>query len=155
MNPIQTIIGPQKPTKCLPLRGELSRLEVCRWIRKFADQGLSAGLRGCFLSNNLATYLRVRKIIPGESQKLKKGIESFWYLDDFWKFQLKITLIFRMNQNIISLFIIPLIHCCFLYLVCENLYQIHSGVVSSRVDFWKRSSNQISSRIKFSLKRIG
>lgn len=74
---------------------------------------------------------------PGESQKSNKvNSNRFDYLDDedtanrLLDFQ-------NGNENHLT-FYIPSIHCASCIWLLENLYQVHSGVFFSRVDFLKK-----------------
>ncbi len=74
---------------------------------------------------------------PGKSQKLRSSQKNrFDYLDDR---DTQIRLLDFQNESESHItFYIPLIHCASCIWLLENLYHIHSGVISSRVDFVKK-----------------
>jgi Cu+-exporting ATPase len=114
--------------------------------------------QGCLLvyevlsENNLCTYYDLENH-PGESQKLKIGQSNrFDYLEDS-DTQLKLLDFQNESESHIT-FYIPLIHCASCIWLLENLYQIHSGVVSSRVDFLKKKVQIKFQQDKISLKEL-
>jgi Cu+-exporting ATPase len=114
--------------------------------------------QGCLLvyevlsENNLCTYYDLENH-PGESQKLKNGQSNrFDYLEDS-DTQLKLLDFQNESESHIT-FYIPLIHCASCIWLLENLYQIHSGVVSSRVDFLKKKVQIKFQQDKISLKEL-
>lgn len=102
--------------------------------------------------NNLCTYYDLENH-PGESQKLKSGqINRFNYLDDP-ETQVKLLDFQNESESHIT-FYIPLIHCASCIWLLENLHQIHSGLVSSRVDFLKKKVQIKFQQDKISVKEL-
>lgn len=86
--------------------------------------------------NDLCTYYDLESF-PGESQKEKKGkANRFDYLKDEETAQKLLD--FQNESECHVTFHIPLIHCASCIWLLENLYQIHPGIISSRVDFIKK-----------------
>ena len=86
--------------------------------------------------NDLCTYYDLESF-PGESQKEKKGkANRFDYLNDEETAQKLLD--FQNESECHVTFHIPLIHCASCIWLLENLYQIHPGIISSRVDFIKK-----------------
>jgi Cu+-exporting ATPase len=102
--------------------------------------------------NDLCTYYDLENH-PGESQKLKKGTQNrFDYLDDE---DTKLRLFdFTNDSESHVTFYIPLIHCASCIWLLENLYQIHTGVYYSRVDFVKKKVQIKFEQDKISLKEL-
>ncbi len=86
--------------------------------------------------NDLCNFYQI-ETNPGKSQKLKSSqLNRFDYLDD--KDTQRGLLDFQNETESHVTFYIPLIHCASCIWLLENLYHIHSGVISSRVDFVKK-----------------
>ncbi len=102
--------------------------------------------------NNLCTYYELESH-PGESQKMKSSLANrFDYLDDL-DTELKL-LDFKNEKESHVTFYVPLIHCASCIWLLENLYQVHSGVVYSRVDFLKKKVQVKYNHEKISLKEL-
>ncbi len=90
---------------------------------------------------------------PGESQRKKsKSNNRFDYLND-QDTQLKL-LDFKNETESHITFYIPLIHCASCIWLLENLYQVHTGVYFSRVDFVKKKVQIKFLHDKISLKEL-
>ncbi|WP_297337191.1 heavy metal translocating P-type ATPase metal-binding domain-containing protein [Algoriphagus sp.] len=86
--------------------------------------------------NNLCTYYDLESF-PGESQKSKTSrANRFDYLED--QSTVDQLLDFKNERESHVSFYIPLIHCASCIWLLENLYQVHQGIISSRVDFIKK-----------------
>lgn len=102
--------------------------------------------------NDLCNFYEI-EANPGKSQKLKSShINRFDYLDD--KDTQRGLLDFQNESESHITFYIPLIHCASCIWLLENLYHIHSGVISSRVDFVKKKVQVKFLRDKISLKEL-
>lgn len=85
---------------------------------------------------------------PGESQKKAPQQENrFDYLQD--PEVANYLLDFQNDKEAHGTFFIPFIHCSSCIWLLENLHQIHSGILSSRVDFLKKRV-----QVKFLKERI-
>ncbi|MDF2158636.1 heavy metal translocating P-type ATPase metal-binding domain-containing protein [Algoriphagus sp. CAU 1675] len=102
--------------------------------------------------NDLCIYYELESH-PGESQK-KKSTQTnrFDYLDDP-DTQLKLLDFKNENESHVT-FYVPLIHCASCIWLLENLYQVHSGVIYSRVDFLKKKVQVKFNPEKISLKEL-
>ncbi len=86
--------------------------------------------------NELCNYYELESH-PGESQKSKSGFGNrFDYLND--EDTQRNLLDFQNEDESHVTFFIPLIHCASCIWLLENLYHIHNGILSSRVDFIKK-----------------
>jgi Cu+-exporting ATPase len=148
MNPIQTI---STPTKCYHCGENCQDGSLSVGDKEFCCQGCQL-VYEVLSENNLCTYYDLENH-PGESQKLKKGQSNrFDYLDDS---EIQLNLLDFQNESESHItFYIPLIHCASCIWLLENLYQIHSGVVSSRVDFLKKKVQIKFQQDKISLKEL-
>jgi P-type Cu+ transporter len=105
-------------------------------------QGKSFCCSGCQLvyevlnENDLCDYYEMAAT-PGSNQRESSKRENrFDYLTDS---QVVAKLIdFQDAQETHVTFYIPLIHCASCIWLLENLYRLHPGVISSRVDFIKK-----------------
>ena len=97
--------------------------------------------------NGLCSYYDIAES-PGVSQKgeVKPG-NRFDYLDD--KETLDKLLDFQNEDESHISFFIPFIHCASCIWLLENLYKLHPGILSGRVDFIKKRV-----KVKFSHKDI-
>lgn len=131
--------------------------EDCEDVRLVVDSK-SFCCQGCKLvyevlaENDLCTYYDI-EAHPGESQKTKSAkANKFDYLDD--EQVIAKLLDFKNGKESHFTFTIPLIHCASCIWLLENLNQIHSGVISSRVDFIKKKVQVRTSHDKISLKEL-
>ena len=148
MNPSNTI---STPTKCYHCGESCKDDQLQIGDKKFCCQGCKL-VYEVLSENNLCNYYYLESH-PGESQKLKNGrANRFDYLEDS-DTQLKL-LDFQNEFESHVTFTIPLIHCASCIWLLENLYQIHSGVVSSRVDFLKKKVQIKFQQNKISLKEL-
>uniref|UniRef100_UPI0025EE8B05 heavy metal translocating P-type ATPase metal-binding domain-containing protein n=1 Tax=Marivirga sp. TaxID=2018662 RepID=UPI0025EE8B05 len=87
------------------------------------------------LENNLDNFYCVAES-PGISSK-KKRINNFDFLKDE---AFANSLLDFKNEEISKVrFYIPAIHCSACIWLLEKLYKLHSGIISSRVDFNKKT----------------
>lgn len=86
--------------------------------------------------NDLCSYYELEEY-PGDSQKAKVGSANrFDYLNDL---ETQMNLLDFQNEHESHVtFFIPMIHCASCIWLLENLYHVHSGILSSRVDFVKK-----------------
>ncbi|MDG1276782.1 MAG: heavy metal translocating P-type ATPase metal-binding domain-containing protein [Algoriphagus sp.] len=139
------------PTKCYHCGESCEDNHLTVGEKEFCCQGCQL-VYEVLSENNLCNYYDLENH-PGESQKLKNGQSNrFDYLEDS-DTQLKL-LDFRNESESHITFYIPLIHCASCIWLLENLYQIHSGVVSSRVDFLKKKVQIKFQQEKISLKEL-
>ena len=132
--------------------GEDCETEVIR----FDDKGFCC--QGCKLvyevlaENELCAYYDIESF-PGESQKSKNSRSNrFDYLEDE-SIQQKL-LDFKNSEESHYTFYIPLIHCASCIWLLENLNQIHTGVIGSRVDFVKKKVQIRIAHDKIKLKEL-
>ncbi|AFL86255.1 P-type ATPase, translocating [Belliella baltica DSM 15883] len=85
---------------------------------------------------NLCNYYDLADT-PGTNQKNSKSKDNrFDYLDD--EDIIKRLIDFQNQEETHITFNIPLIHCASCIWLLENLHQLHSGIISGRVDFIKK-----------------
>lgn len=102
--------------------------------------------------NDLCTFYEIGSN-PGKSQKLKSSqTNRFDYLDE--GDTIKALLDFQNQAESHITFYIPLIHCASCIWLLENLYHIHTGVISSRVDFVKKKVQIKFLHAKISLREL-
>lgn len=88
------------------------------------------------LQNNLCQYYDFNEN-PGLSlQETNKLDTKFHFLDDQSVLQ-KLTL-FKQNHEIHISFYLPQVHCSSCLYLLENLYKIHGGVISTKLNFSKK-----------------
>ncbi|GMQ29358.1 heavy metal translocating P-type ATPase [Algoriphagus confluentis] len=114
--------------------------------------------KGCKLvyevlsQNDLCEYYALEST-PGKTQKNQSRLKNrFDYLDDPEVVNQLID--FRNEQESHITFHIPLIHCASCIWLLENLFQINSAIVSSRVDFLKKKVQVKFLHQKISLKEV-
>ena len=148
MNPTNFL---STPTKCYHCGENCEDDYLIVGDKEFCCQGCQL-VYEVLSENNLCSYYELENH-PGESQKLKNGPSNrFDYLDDL-ETQLKLLDFQNKTESHIT-FYIPLIHCASCIWLLENLYQIHSGVVFSRVDFLKKRVQIKFQQDKISLKEL-
>ncbi|GMQ26860.1 heavy metal translocating P-type ATPase metal-binding domain-containing protein [Algoriphagus sp. oki45] len=102
--------------------------------------------------NDLCEYYALEPT-PGKTQKNQSRLKNrFDYLDDPEVVNQLID--FRNEQESHITFHIPLIHCASCIWLLENLFQINSAIVSSRVDFLKKKVQVKFLHQKISLKEV-
>lgn len=128
-----------------------------------ADSDLLVGnknfcCQGCKLvfevlsENDLCSYYDHEKF-PGENQKLKNlRLNRFDFLDD--QETQNQLLDFKDDFESHVTFYVPHIHCASCIWLLENLVQIHSGIISSRVDFIKKKVQVKFDQNKITLKEL-
>lgn len=102
--------------------------------------------------NDLCSYYEIAES-PGLSQKTVSSRNNrFDYLDDV-DIIAKLVDFQNANETHIT-FSIPLIHCASCIWLLENLYKIHSGIISGRVDFIKKKVQVKFNQKDISLKEV-
>lgn len=116
--------------------GESCELELIRFDGKeFCCQGCKL-VYEVLAQNDLFEYYEL-EVNPGKSQKTKsKHKDRFDYLDD--PDVAKRLMDFTNERETHITFTVPQIHCASCIWLLENLFQINSAIVSSRVDFLKK-----------------
>jgi len=148
MNPANSI---SSAAKCYHCGESCESIQLTISDKIFCCQGCSL-VYEVLSENNLCTYYDLENH-PGESQKLKNTQSNrFDYLEDS-ETQMKL-LDFQNESESHVTFYMPLIHCASCIWLLENLFQIHSGVVSSRVDFLKKKVQIKFQQDKISLKEL-
>jgi P-type Cu+ transporter len=103
--------------------------------KKFCCQGCQL-VYEVLSQNDLCEYY-VIEANPGKSQKdVKTEKNRFDYLDD--REVIHQLLDFQNDQESHITFYIPLIHCASCIWLLENLFQLNSSIIGSRVDFIKK-----------------
>ena len=102
--------------------------------------------------NDLCNYYAIEST-PGKSQKQSSALKNrFDYLDDA---EIASKLLDFKNENESHVtFYIPLIHCASCIWLLENLFQINSAIIGSRVDFVKKKVQIKYLNTKISLKEV-
>lgn len=99
------------------------------------------------LENELCTYYAIENNPGGTQRNVSSRSNRFDYLSDAEI--IRKLLDFQNGTESHITFTIPLIHCASCIWLLENLYQLHDGVISARVDFLKKTVH-----IKFDHQRI-
>ncbi len=121
--------------KCFHCGDECEDSLLSKDEKLFCCQGCKLVYEVLF-ENDLCNFYNI-EANPGKSQKLKSfQLNRFDYLDD--KDTQKGLLDFQNESESHVTFYIPIVHCASCIWLLENLYYIHSGVISSRVDFLKK-----------------
>ncbi len=119
--------------------------------KKFCCQGCKL-VYEVLAQNDLCEYYQL-EANPGKSQKERSGLKNrFDYLDDSEVTQKLLD--FKNNSESHVTFYIPLIHCASCIWLLENLFQINSALISSRVDFIKKKVQIKFLHEKISLKEV-
>ena len=116
--------------------GESCEQELIKFDEKeFCCQGCKL-VYEVLAQNDLFEYYEL-EVNPGKSQKTKsKHKHRFDYLDD--PDVAKRLMDFTNERESHITFTVPQIHCASCIWLLENLFQINSAIVSSRVDFLKK-----------------
>lgn len=151
MNYMKSSLTHNSIKKCFHC-GEACEREFIVWDeRDFCCQGCKL-VYEVLAENDLCSYYDLEQF-PGESQKLKNSrVNKFDYLVDF-EVQTQLLDFQSENENHVTFFI-PIIHCASCIWLLENLFQIHSGVISSRVDFIKKKVQIRFNPNKITLKEL-
>ncbi|UZD22539.1 heavy metal translocating P-type ATPase metal-binding domain-containing protein [Algoriphagus halophytocola] len=137
--------------KCYHCGEDCGDLELSFDHKVFCCQGCKLVYE--VLSENELTDYYELEFQPGISQKSSnKHAYRFDYLDDI---ETVSALLSFQNENEAHIsFYIPSIHCASCIWLLENLYQLNSGVISSRVDFIKKKVYIKYLKEKLSLKSL-
>lgn len=143
--------NPNSITKCYHCGEACNELDLVLEDKHFCCQGCKLVFE-VLSENDLCSYYELEEF-PGENQKLKSSKENrFDYLKDS---DIQSQLLdFRSESESHITFTIPHIHCASCIWLLENLIQIHSGVISSRVDFIKKKVQVKFNHHKVSLKEL-
>ncbi|TNF44618.1 MAG: ATPase, partial [Cytophagales bacterium] len=102
--------------------------------------------------NDLCEYYALESS-PGKTQRNQSRLKNrFDYLDDHEVVNQLVD--FKNEQESHITFHIPLIHCASCIWLLENLFQINSAIISSRVDFLKKKVQVKFLHQKISLKEV-
>ncbi|HSI77765.1 MAG TPA: heavy metal translocating P-type ATPase metal-binding domain-containing protein [Lunatimonas sp.] len=99
------------------------------------------------VENDLCTYYAIENNPGGTQRNVSTRSNRFDYLSD--EEIIRKLLDFQNETESHVTFTIPLIHCASCIWLLENLYQLHDGVISGRVDFLKKTV-----QVKFNHQRI-
>ncbi|MEN2280925.1 heavy metal translocating P-type ATPase metal-binding domain-containing protein [Algoriphagus sp. SE2] len=137
--------------KCYHCGEECKELNLKIDNKNFCCQGCKL-VYEVLAENDLCNYYEQEEF-PGENQKFKNSrTNRFDYLkDDGIQNQL---LDFKSDLESHVSFYIPQIHCASCIWLLENLIQIHSGVINSRVDFIKKKVQIKFDHHKITLKEL-
>lgn len=148
---MKSSLPPHTIVKCFHCGEECDAHPMIKDDKSFCCQGCKL-VYEVLAENDLCNFYEI-EANPGKSQKLKSSqINRFDYLDD--KDTQRGLLDFQNESESHITFYIPLIHCASCIWLLENLYHIHSGVFSSRVDFVKKKVQVKFLRDKISLKEL-
>lgn len=138
-------------TKCYHCGEVCNELDLVHDDKHFCCQGCKLVFE-VLSENDLCSYYELEEF-PGENQKLKSSKENrFDYLEDA---DVQSQLLdFKSDSESHITFTIPHIHCASCIWLLENLVQIHSGILSSRVDFIKKKVQVKLNQHKISLKEL-
>ncbi len=138
-------------TKCYHCGEVCTDIDLVIETKHFCCQGCKL-VYEVISENDLCSYYDQEKF-PGENQKLKNSrLNRFDFLEDDETRNLLLD--FRSDIESHITFNIPQIHCASCIWLLENLVQIHSGVISSRVDFVKKKLQVKFDHQKLSLKEL-
>lgn len=119
--------------------------------KKFCCQGCKL-VYEVLAQNDLCEYYQL-EATPGKSQKENSKLKNrFDYLDDPEVIQKLLD--FKNGHESHITFYIPLIHCASCIWLLENLFQINSAIIGSRVDFVKKKVQVKFLHEKISLKEV-
>ncbi len=148
---MKSSLPPHTIVKCFHCGEECDAHPLTKDEKSFCCQGCKL-VYEVLSENDLCNFYEI-EVNPGKSQKLKSSqVNRFDYLDD--KDTQKGLLDFQNESESHISFYIPLIHCASCIWLLENLYHIHSGVISSRVDFVKKKVQVKFLHDKVSLKEL-
>lgn len=148
---MKSSLTPLPVVKCFHCGEDCVELILSKDEKSFCCQGCKL-VYEVLAENDLCNFYEIENN-PGKSQKLKSSqLNRFDYLDD--KETQKGLLDFQNETESHITFYIPLIHCASCIWLLENLYHIHSGVISSRVDFVKKKVQIKFLHDKVSLKEL-
>jgi len=112
---------------------------------------------GCHLvynllnKNGLCTYYKLNEN-PGITQKIKVRTDKFAFLDD-QTVKNKLLLFTDGKQSKVSLYL-PQIHCSSCIWLLENLHKLDKGIISSRVDFPRKTIDVLYSEDSMGLRKL-
>jgi Cu+-exporting ATPase len=101
--------------------------------------------------NGLCTYYNLNAA-PGSNQRINVRADKFTFLEDETVRQ-KLLLFTDGKQSKVS-FYLPQIHCSSCIWLLENLHKLDPGIVSSRVDFPKKTVDVLYSDTAMSLRKL-
>lgn len=138
-------------TKCYHCGEVCDELDLQLDDKHFCCQGCKLVFE-VLSENDLCSYYDLESF-PGENQKLKNSKSNrFDFLEDL---DVQTQLLdFQSDKENHVTFTIPHIHCASCIWLLENLIQIHSGIIDSRVDFIKKKVQVKYNPHKISLKEL-
>ncbi len=101
--------------------------------------------------NGLCTYYSLNES-PGTNQRLKVRPDKFTFLDDE-KVKQRLLLFTDGKQSKVS-FYLPQIHCSSCIWLLEYLHKLNPGIISSRVDFPRKTIDVLYSENSMSLRKV-
>lgn len=101
--------------------------------------------------NNLCTYYDLNSN-PGIGQKIKVRKDKFAFLDDV-TIQQKLIQFSDSNQTHVT-FYLPQMHCSSCLWLLENVNRVHSGIITSKVNFSKKEVFIVFDNEKSSLRSV-
>lgn len=138
-------------TKCYHCGEACIDNTICFDEKRFCCQGCKL-VYEVLSENDLCSYYQLESF-PGETQKAKKTSSNrFDFLDD-QDVQNQLLDFNSADESHVT-FLIPMIHCASCIWLLENLVQINSGIISSRVDFLKKKVQFKFDSNKISLKEL-
>ena len=148
MSTIKTTLS---PSKCYHCGESCAEVTLVFEDKNFCCQGCKL-VYEVLAQNDLCEYYSL-EVTPGKSQKnIKTQKNRFDYLDDPEVIQQLLD--FKNEQESHITFYIPLIHCASCIWLLENLFQINSSIIGSRVDFVKKKVQIKFLHEKISLKEV-
>lgn len=143
--------NPESLTKCFHCGEACTESLIVLEDKSFCCQGCKL-VYEVLSDNGLCSYYDLEEF-PGESQILKSSkFQKFDFLEDL---DVQNQLLdFKNEEECHVTFFIPIIHCASCIWLLENLMQINSGAISSRVDFIKKKVQVKYNPSKISLKEL-
>lgn len=148
---MKQIFPAQTHAKCYHCGENCEQDSISFEDKKFCCQGCKL-VYEVLAQNDLCEYYQL-ETSPGKSQKERSKLKNrFDYLDD--PDVTRKLLDFQNDQESHITFYIPLIHCASCIWLLENLFQINSAILGSRVDFVKKKAQIKFLHGKISLKEV-
>lgn len=147
MSPTSTI---EKKAKCyhcgdvcfsgsISVAGKLFCCEGCKLVYRLLNQ------------NDLCEYYNLNET-PGITQRIKVRKDKFAFLDDE-SIQGKL-ISFRDEKQVHASFYLPQMHCSSCLYLLENLHKLHSGIISSKVNFTRKEADIVFNSNKISFREV-
>ncbi|MFI5148151.1 MAG: heavy metal translocating P-type ATPase [Bacteroidia bacterium] len=123
---------------------------ICEGANYFCCEGCHL-VYSLLSKNGLCDYYNLNEN-PGLTQKAEIRADKFAFLDD--ETVKKKLLVFTDGKQSKASFYLPQIHCSSCIWLLENLHKLHTGVLSSRVDFPKKTIDILFSENELSLRKV-